>query len=105
MKQRESYLDQELSRLSQDRSVHVVHSANQNMTVSYIIVNHDTGPTVVAHTAKRNPKDNFSRRIGRLISKGRLLAGKGRRHVHIDYIPQNAEQWRALDRKVLGLFT
>lgn len=110
MKQRESYLDQELLKLSKDGAVHVVHSADHNMTVSYIIIMHPIimhprgGLVAIAHVAKRNPKDNFCRRIGRLISKGRLLQSRGRRHVDIDSIPTTADEWRALDRRVLELF-
>lgn len=104
MKLNERQLNQRLSEQAYDSSVHVVHDPGQDFTVSYIITDVDDNRVWVrAAAAKRNPKDNFCRRIGRLISGGRILSGKGEGMGIPVSLPRTSEDWRFLDSTVTTL--
>lgn len=112
MKHTETQLDNVLSHRAADEAVHVVHDSEQNFTISYIVTDviddgQMQGLSVTASIARRNPEDNFCRRLGRLISKGRL-ANDGDSQVLLyqerNQLPETSEQWRALDAFVVASF-
>lgn len=111
MKRTEARLDRELSTLSVDNTVHIIHSHNKpdgHRTSAYIIRGTTDEYMIVAvATANCNPKDNFCRRVGRLIAKGRLLAGKGVEVaiMGMNRLPENSNEWRRLDRAVMSKVT
>lgn len=104
MKLNETQLNARLVAQAVDGEVHVIHDPEHNYTSSYIITGVDPDNVRVAvraAIARRNPRDNFCRRIGRLISKGRLNAGN---HLAIDLqmdVPEDAESWRQFDAAVV----
>jgi hypothetical protein len=108
MKYNEVQLDNVLSHRAVDAQVHVIHSKKQEWTISYIITDRVNdvemqGIVVSAAAARRNPADNFNRRLGRLISKGRL-ANDGETHTILsgEDVPATAQEWRELDRLVIN---
>lgn len=111
MCKRERYLDEELQSLAVDGRVHVLHrpmkeqgdNAQLDTTFAYIIERDTAGDLWISYAvARRNPKDNFCRRIGRIIAKGRLADPKAcPEEIEIDVMPQCTDGWRTLDDMIV----
>lgn len=110
MKLSEAQLDNVLAHHAVDERVHIIHDKGRRFTVAYVItgqVDDDQmqGLAINAAIARRNPDDNFDRRIGRLVSKGRLVDGKNatallNQNTGSD-LPFTSSEWRALDTFVV----
>lgn len=111
---RERQLDKQLQAYAVDGRVHVMHrpmqqqgdDAQLDTTFAYIVeeVIIDGKPELMVSwaVAHKNPKDNFCRRIGRLIAKGRLAHPQYFASTFsIQQMPETAEQWRQLDDRVV----
>lgn len=109
MKRSEKQLDQVLATPDTDGRVHIIHNLHQRWTIAYTLHPRNAANGSVLHAkaaiAECSPEDQFNRKLGRMIAKGRLASGKGVIIIisnpdELRQVPLTAGYWRLLEEKI-----